>query len=786
MHCNDCPFKMYECVDIPEPASKEVDIIIVGEAPGQQEVAKNKFFIGPSGDLLKSSLKRVGGEGLKYYITNALHCRPPQGSGTDKKAIVACNPRLLREVSTVKHKAIIALGNAAIRSLTGSFEHKVTQLRGANLRLNKTDTVIFPVIHPAAVLRSGSLLTQFEQGLQECVDYIKNERPKKDPGVTNYAVARSLDMAKAMAAKLLNQAPGTVVAADIETGGLRFLDDSIRAASLCYNKNAVWIIPYEFIYTFKEVFESSKFRFVWHNGKFDIKFLKSFGVNARVDEDTMLMHYALNETRGTHGLEQLSTIFLGAAQYDISGKYLDPEFGYSKTPESILYPYMAKDSDYTLQLFNYFNQTLEKNKGPKFAYQKIMIPASGFLTKVEAVGIKVDKNYLDRLSVEVGQERSDLAQQIETIASLYWDPDLYKRETGAKTADAVFLISSPKQLLWLLQRITGRYISSTNEATLVEMESDDETGFIRLILKWREVTKQLSTYISGMRDHIQSDGRIHSTYLIHGTETGRLSSRQPNLQNIPRNSKLRKMFVPREGYTFIEVDYSQAELRVLAALSGDPWLKQVYVDGKDLHHEVAVSMFGVDYDNEDRVRAKAINFGIAYGLTGYSLERDFNLKPGEGQKMVDGWYARMPRAAEYLRKKRQSVYTGKLLTTPLGRQRRFGLVTGENINAIQNQATNFEIQSVASDMTLLSGVELFDKLYEGCSAYIVNIVHDSMLIECPDDFAIISSAIAEIKEVMESVPNKWLSIDVPFKVDFKIGKSWGELEKIKVAIEQAA
>jgi len=294
---------------------------------------------------------------------------------------------------------------------------------------------------------------------------------------------------------------------------------------------------------------------------------------------------------------------------------------------------------------------------------------------------------------------------------------------------------------------------------------------ISALLKLRKVEKELSTYVYGVRDRIQSDGRIHSTFLIHGTVTGRLSSRNPNLQNVPREGGTRQVYGAPEGRILVEVDLSQAELRVLAHLSKDDFLVGCYREGRKLHHEVAVTMYGEGYSEYQYIRAKAVNFGIAYGRGGPSLAQEFDIPISEGDEMVNAWFRRAPKAHKYILWCRQQPLLNKALVSPFGRRRRFGLVTKENLHEVQNEASNFPMQSTASDITLTAAIEMEPDLPP--DVLIVNLVHDSILFECPNDLDIIRETIRVAKAHLRRVPEVVFQSIVPFESDAKIGFAWG-------------
>jgi DNA polymerase-1 len=252
------------------------------------------------------------------------------------------------------------------------------------------------------------------------------------------------------------------------------------------------------------------------------------------------------------------------------------------------------------------------------------------------------------------------------------------------------------------------------------------------------------------------------------------------MQNVPRDPAVRNIFQAPPGHVLIEFDYSQVELRVLAVFADDTFLKKVYSDGRDLHDEVSAALFpGWDKNTllgkEQRIRAKFLNFGIAYGRGAKSIHEEFGMPMGEAQRMIRDWFRRAPEAAQYIEECRRAPTEGRQLKTPFGRRRRFNLVTRDNLVPIQNEAVNFAIQSTASDLTLLSAIRMHDQLVKRWNAHVTNLVHDSILVEVPED-ADIEGLVDYVKETMSSLPRNILHTDVPFVVDASIGTRWGDFK----------
>jgi DNA polymerase-1 len=292
------------------------------------------------------------------------------------------------------------------------------------------------------------------------------------------------------------------------------------------------------------------------------------------------------------------------------------------------------------------------------------------------------------------------------------------------------------------------------------------------------MTKMLSTYIGAIEKRAV-EGIIHTTFKLHASTTGRLSSSAPNIQNIPRDPRYRRMYRARQGYVLLETDYNTAELRMLACLSGDEFLTAIFLDGtRSLHDEVAVAMYGLDFDGDQRIRAKAINFGIPYGRTAYTIAEEFDIPLAEAQRLIDAWYRRAPGAEKFIMRCRRAPLEGRTLVTVFGRKRRPGVVSEERREGLQNEFSNFHMQSPISDFTLHTCIECQYEI-ERYDSHFVNLVHDSTVAEVPllrsgkPDLVLVRKVASLIKEVQEAVSTKWIDTPIKFKVDQKIGTHWG-------------
>lgn len=577
-----------------------------------------------------------------------------------------------------------------------------------------------------------------------------------------------------------------VISVDCESRNTDLFDNEVLQLGIAYRVNGVEYChilqgPFSLptCVALEEVFTQPDITYVLQNGKFDKKMLfKYLGIDVRVDEDTMYMHYVgIDATRGTHGLKKLAAKYLNAPSWD---QALDEfrktycrshglkvkEFTYDMFPNDVLAKYLVYDCIATLRLYYLFKKMMRPNSLQ--IYDKL-IQAIPVFTEIETRGMHVDKAYIQQLESELKVELEEVLERIDTITAEHWSPEKYMGNTGAKSAPTKFNVGSAKQLQWMLYQVDNIVVRSTDAKTL---QRCPDTEFVKAVKEFRKLSKRYNTYVIGMQGQVDVDNKVHCTFKLHGTVTGRLASADPNLHNIPREPRYKNMLTATPGNILLNADYKQAELCVLAVLSGDKWLQDVYRNRQDLHSRVAEEMFGKKFTSEDRVKAKTINFGIAYGISAKGLARDLKISQREAQLYINSWFDPMPRVKAFLDEWANKPKKRCACVTPFGREVTY-IVTSKNAWHVRNEAMNFPIQSVASDLTLISLIAIHNHLKKkGMKSHIVNTVHDSIILDCdPDELSDVKRI---CERVMTGVPKKYLNTDVPFRVDFNTGFRWGE------------
>ena len=615
---------------------------------------------------------------------------------------------------------------------------------------------------------------------------------------------------------------GGLIAVDIETRRVEWEDNILLSIGFAYGPShciAIYDIPipgarYEgpalspnvvqaVFEAIQRVLNQADLEYIWHNGKFDVGRLKYLcNIDARVDHDTLLQHYVcINEKQGTHGLKDLGQLYLQAPAWDDEldkikrewcrqRKVPLKEFTYDSLPTLTLIPYMQRDCIAAYRLHHLFNELARP--GSEFIYRQLCRASTAY-GSIELNGLKIDVDYLEDLEAQLDKLVVSSQKRLDTVSGKYWDPMLYSKATGAKVKPGMeFSPKSPKQLKWMLGEVMGHPVPSTDATTMQTLMSElealgdeadpDAREFMESILDVRKYSKYLETYVLGMRDVLCRDERIRGTFNLHGTETGRLSSSNPNMQNIPRNKMIKNLIIATPGTCLLQLDYSQAELRVLAMLSRDPALIDIYVSGKDLHDAVADMMFGPDAhkDKELRNLAKTINFGIAYGRGAGSIATTFNKTMKEAQDIIDKWFKPMPKVREFIMNRRRMASRGEPCVTIFGRERHF-VITDSELHHIQNEYINTPIQGTASDFTMLSLLNIYDYLeanWKG-KARLVSTVHDSIILEVEDKPEYLKEIGNACVNIMAKTPLEYVpDCPVPFVADAEIGYKWGEMYKL--------
>ncbi len=574
-------------------------------------------------------------------------------------------------------------------------------------------------------------------------------------------------------------------AIDTETDSLDILSSNLVGISLAVEGNMACYIPIAHSYDgcpdqldleivnneLGKVIEENQSKIVGQNLKFDIPVLKRHGIKITdFKADTMLMSYVYDSTATRHSLDRLAEFYLGETTIkytDVTGT-ASKQISFDKVELAIACEYAAEDADITLRLFYHLDNLLDSKKELKHLLESLEYPLARVLSRIESNGAKVDKKQLTDYSKELGKKIDVLSKQAFKISG---------RE---------FNLDSPKQLLEILYEEQGLPIlkktpkgqPSTNEETLRRLAEEYELP--KVILEYRSLAKLRSTYTDSLvvLENPKSS-RIHTSYHQAITSTGRLSSTEPNLQNIPiktaEGRKIRQAFVPEQGNILIAADYSQIELRIMAHLSKDKNLLNAFTNNFDVHSSTAAEVFGVDLkevSKEQRRSAKAINFGLMYGMTAFGLTRQLDISRAEAQQYLDTYFERYTGVKTYMENIRQSAKQKEYVETIMGRRlyvKEINSGNGLRRQAAERAAINAPLQGSAADIIkkAMIDIDLFIK-DEMPELKMIMQVHDELIFEVSKDLE--KDAIASVKDLMENA----VKIDVPLTVEAQAANNWND------------
>lgn len=764
----------------PAPEVRKAKICFVGDYPTMDELKAGQYFLGDPAEVLKRTLAKVEIPLNDCYLTNACDYLISKKSKNiqdwDKQ-----RKRVLDEIRQSEADIVVPLGALATGILLNSKAATMKKVLGNLIDIPELPgKTVIPNYHPSVLMHQAGHYKVYENVMRTIALYYRGGI--RDPGKTTWEIA----VPEKLDEYIEKLEKAEYVGIDIESSSLNTKRALFWVMGISYAKNKSLVFDRDFFMQHRNKLQKLlllKCKYVWHNGKYDTELLAWRGVKARLDEDTILLHYCTNETSGTHGLGQIATLFLGADEYKSK---MNSEFNVItdvdayKSHRDDLIERVAIDADYTRQVYEKLKPIVSEHPDWSRLYDKILMPGSNFLRRVQMNGCKMDVPYLCQLQEQFSQEVEDLQTEVEEAAAPYWDMDLYKAQTGAKSASEIFKPTSPKQMAWMVYdrlqlKPTKRKKRSTDEETLESIENPP--AFVLKVLELRKAKKKLKTYVTSYLEKKDEKDLVHTTFNLHITATGRLSSTEPNIQNVPSSSPLlRRSFIPRaENRILMEVDYSGAELRVLAWISQDEALIKAVTEG-DMHSEVAANIFGPNFTKLQRGIAKTVNFGIAYGRGANDLHNSFpEYSLEECQGWIEGWAKTYPKAWAYLESCIDNVKSNAPLTTIYGRHRRFGLVTAKQLKSLSNEAKNFRIQSISSDNCFLSAMEAEDKLRDEYDSYVINLIHDSILLDVPADPAIVKAVSQYMSEVMMQQPIKQFNCNVPFKCDTDLGPNWGDV-----------
>ncbi|MCZ6500709.1 MAG: DNA polymerase I [Gammaproteobacteria bacterium] len=576
-----------------------------------------------------------------------------------------------------------------------------------------------------------------------------------------------------------------LIAFDTETDSLDYMNAQIVGLSFAIKEGEAAYLPVahdypgapdqlsrdEVLAALQPLLENPKVQKVGHHLKYDAHILANYGIRmGGMQYDSMLESYVLNSTATRHDMDSVASRYLGVETIsfeDVAGKGAK-QLTFNQVPLEQAGPYAAEDADITLRLHHELWRQLKELPTLRNLYEKIEQPLVPVLLRMERTGVLLDADLLQEQSAEIAVRLLELEKQ------------------SHEAAGQPFNLGSPKQLQEILFekqklpiiRKTPKGQPSTAEDVLQELAENYELP--RLILDYRLLAKLKSTYTDRLPEQINlRTGRVHTSYHQAVAATGRLSSSDPNLQNIPirtaEGRRIRQAFVATEGHRLLAADYSQIELRIMAHLSGDEGLLQAFANDQDIHRATAAEVFSVapdDVSDDQRRSAKAINFGLIYGMSAFGLARQLNIRRSEAQDYVDLYFGRYPGVKAYMRDTRQLARDQGFVETVFGRRLYLPEINARNSQRRQyaeRSAINAPMQGTAADIIKMAMVQVDDWIQrDATDIRLLMQVHDELVLEVPESR--VEAASERIGELMTGAA----SLNVPLKVDLGSGANWDE------------
>lgn len=773
--CTDCElYKTSKVNALGGDGPVPCDLLFVGEAPGELEEQDGKVFVGRAGKKLNEILARVNLSRLDVRVENALGCRPPNNRTPTAKEIEACRPRLQRKIDATNPKVIIAMGSVAFKSVMESPGTVLTKMRGTVL--TKNGRFVVPTIHPAAILHKAGEEVVVRKDFELALKVLNQEHLITEPSVR---IVRNLVQLERLKGYLLNS-PG--FAFDLETVSFDWYSDEILCVSICVEPEIAFVVPilgqhqqelwekgeYPKVWAIlKEIFESPVPKYA-QNNKFDCKFLAKKGIKVQnIAFDTILGHHLIDEN-APHNLEFLVSYYLGEQRHDTELRSIltTRSMTFDNAPNEVLWKYGGADVAATIRIKKEEEKRL-KGTGLEGFLSDFYLPLEEALLHMELNGVKIDLEKMKSASRIYSERATGLFLEMKFTVGVDFNP------------------ASVKQLREVLYgklglkapMFTPRGSDSTSEAALTVLAEQSEIA--KKVLEWRHLVKLKSTFLDGadgtggLLRYVKDTGRIYPSYSATGTVTGRLACRDPNLQNIPVDPVIRNLFIAEDGNVFIEADYRQIELRVVAALAGDDKLMRELEAAEDAHTVMAAKLFKVPQDQvtqELRSKFKGIIFGVIYGRGAASVARDLGVSYDEANQWIKEFFEAFYLVQVWRSRTVMQTQAAGYVANAYGRRRHLSFEGEERDRAEAiRQSINSPVQGTAADTLNFATVRLHRLIRKSFPELkLLMTLHDALFFEVQKRLE--GEAVRAIREIMEAPIEALRGSRIPVKI--KVGKCW--------------
>lgn len=828
----------------------DAKVMIIAEAPGLKENDYGKPLIGPAGQLLNECLKEVGIRRESLALSSIVACRPPSNRKPTIKEIKTCYPFLEQEILLLKPEVIVLLGGVPLKQVLPNAGN-ITSMRGRWYHHDQYNCEILPTFHPAFILRYMNERPKFVQDLRLLAQFMSSGVTEtKEKIRTQYFTIETKEQLDWLAVILEKN---TLWSCDTETTGLDPRLAEIFIITFSWEIGVGAIIDTRILqdvdstYLWAKITEimENKNRKVFQNGSFDIQCLWTYGISVRnFYADTMYQHYLLDENAGSgHGLEVLAQEFTDLGGYDVAldtYKNQNKISNYKDIPPEVIDKYALCDADVTLRSY-YAMLPQIKAQNLEFVHDEIMIPTAKILASVEYEGVSIDVPLLGKVTekyqnamevqlekikeipqikafekdkeLEIVQLIKDRWQYSKTLSKRYPVFEDYFNERKQKSSSKFefkFNVNSHKQLSELL--IDRMHLPIVKETKKGGIGVDSEVlevyartnKFCANLSEYRTLSHLKSTFLDGITRRLTNENKVHTDYLLHSTVTGRPSSRDPNLNNIPRTGTaddIKDIFcsdMNTEGMRdwLLEADLGQAEFRMWINYAKDEQALRDLRAGIDIHKLIASTAyhkiklppgnisyeqfkeFAKDVTKLERQNTKMVIFGLMYGRGAPSIAKQLEITVRQAEVIIDQFFGRYAQARQWLKRTIGIARHERMVTSIFGRRRRLLDINSSDDfkrSEAERQSCNAPIQSSASDLVFLALGRIYRKLWsEGFQSRLVLTVYDSLVFNIPDkEIDVIPNLIYS-----EMCTHPFESIIVPITAEIKIGTHWGSLVEV--------
>jgi len=800
-------------------------VAVIGEAPGENEEKKGRPFVGKAGKILRDILKEAGVD--KFFLTNSVACRPPGNRNPTAAEREACSYWLQYQLKKVKPKYVLLLGNIPIKAVLG-LKGKgtgVTKLRGKPIE--RDGVVYLPTYHPAALLYDPGKREALEADVRLFKDIVDHGGVPQEPGLNVVTVNDRKTLAK-----MLEDLRGTV-AVDIETSCLYPWSRYAEVRSIGFaTRTTQYCLPIEHDIASRW---SKKFRakilkkidrklqdcyLVLHNGKFDSLWLRvHLGLEWHGDFDTMLAHYLLDEN-SFHGLKYLSQVFFGAIDYDIPE---DIKTSREARHWGIQSEYLAKDVLYTRKLRFILGKRLHKEGDIKQVFHTILMPCSRMFTDIEEHGVYVDKKKMEEAEEAIKQIVKETREKLNRLAG--------REDINWNSPQQVSRLFYEDLKLEIVKR-TDTGAASTDKDVLSQLEHP----IAQALLDYRAAEKLLDAFINGWKPYLEDGDFLHPTYKLHGAKTGRTAAEDPNLQQTPRDKRIRSLITAPPGWVLIEADLSQIELRIAAELSGERTMLETFENGKDIHWRTALHTLRmnrsepalvkrtarkiagrkVTYTEAIRIlldagkdkakqiderwgtlrfHAKAVNFGFVYGMYPKKFRQQARIDYGiemtleQATEAREAYFNLYPDLVQWHERQKRFVKRWGYVTSLSGRKRRLPAALSyydtKERRFAERQAINTPVQSFGNELNFMAALEIWQEFSRDVLR-LCGTVHDSVLMIVREEN--VEEVVPRVLEIMSHprlLDELGIRLRVPIEAEANIGP-WGSGEELTEWVKTAA